>query len=112
MLFKIVLPLFYHILQQPVNTCLIKEALEGSGDLKIGRKIINTVKYADDLVLLAKEEIVLKEMVDKIIEIEGCYGVEMNLEKTKVMRISRQQFPVKLMIDKKNSCRMWNLLNI
>jgi hypothetical protein len=36
------------------SECLIKETLEGSGDLKIGH-IINTVKYADDLVLLAKE---------------------------------------------------------
>jgi hypothetical protein len=31
-------------------------------DLKIGRKVINTVKYADDLVLLAKEETVLQGM--------------------------------------------------
>jgi len=38
------------------NECLAKEALEGSGDFKIGGQIIHTVKYADDLVLLAKEE--------------------------------------------------------
>ena len=35
---------------------LTKEALEGLGDFKIGGQIIHTVKYADDLVLLAKEE--------------------------------------------------------
>ena len=34
-----------------------------------------------------------------IIEIGGCYGMEMNVEKTKVMRFSRQPFPVKFMID-------------
>jgi hypothetical protein len=28
-------------------------------------------------------------MVDKLIEIGRCYGMEMNVEKTKVMRISR-----------------------
>ena len=33
---------------------LTKEALEGLGDFKIGGQIIHTVKYADDLVLLAK----------------------------------------------------------
>jgi hypothetical protein len=33
------------------------------------------------------------------------------LEKTKVMRISRQPSPVKIMIDQKQK-RMWNLLNI
>jgi hypothetical protein len=34
--------------------CLTEEALEGFGDFKIGGQIIHTVKYADDLVLLAK----------------------------------------------------------
>jgi hypothetical protein len=29
------------------------------------------------------------------------FGMEMNVEKTKVMRISRQPFPVKIMIDQK-----------
>jgi hypothetical protein len=75
--------------------------LEGFGDFKIGGQIINTVKYADDLVLLAKEEKVLQDMIDKLIEIERCYGIEMNMEKTKLMRISRQPFPVKIVIDQK-----------
>jgi hypothetical protein len=48
------------------------------------------VKYADDLVLLAREETVLQGMVDRLIEIGRQYGTEMNVEKTKVMRISRQ----------------------
>jgi len=47
------------------------------------------VKYADDLVLLAKEEKVLQDMTDKLTEIGGFYGMEINVEKTKVMRISR-----------------------
>jgi hypothetical protein len=89
------------------------------------------VKYANDLVLLAKEEMVLQNMIDKLIEIGRSCGVEMNVEilakeemvpqdmidklieigrssgmemnveKTKVMRISRQPFPVKFMIDQK-----------
>ena len=37
-------------------------------------------------------------MVDKLIEIGKCYGMEMNVEKTKVMRISGQQFSVKIII--------------
>ena len=40
-------------------------------------------------------------MTDKLIETGGCYGMEMNVEKTKVMRISRQPFPVKIMLDQK-----------
>jgi len=59
------------------------------------------VKYADDLVLLAKAEKVLQDMIDKQIEIGRCYGMEMNVVKTKVMRISRQPFPVKIIVDQK-----------
>jgi len=52
-------------------------------------------------VLLAKKEKMLQDMTDKLTEIGRCYGMEMNVEKTKVMRISRQPFPVKIMIDQK-----------
>jgi hypothetical protein len=67
--------------------------VERFGDFKIGEKIIHTFIYADDLVLLAKEEKVLQDMIDKLTEIGECCGMEMNVEKTKVMRISRQPFP-------------------
>jgi hypothetical protein len=83
------------------SECLTKEFLEGFGEIKTGGQTINTVKYADDLVLLTKEEMVLQDMIDKLIEIGRSYGMEINVEKTKVMRISRQQFPVKLTIDQK-----------
>ena len=56
---------------------------------------------AGDLVLLAKEGKVLQDMIDKLTEIGRCFGMEMNVEKTKVMRISRQPFQVKIMIDQK-----------
>jgi len=77
------------------SECLTTEALEGFGDFKIGGQITRSVKYADDLVLLAKEEKVLQDMVDKLTKTRGCFGMEMNVEKTKVMRISRQSLPVK-----------------
>jgi len=41
------------------------------------------VKYADDLLLLAKEENVLQDTRDKLIKIGGCYGMEMKVEKQK-----------------------------
>jgi len=40
-------------------------------------------------------------MTDNLTETGGCYGMEMNVEKTQVMRISWQSFPVKIMIDQK-----------
>jgi len=53
------------------SKCLTKETLERFGDFKIGRQIIHPVKYADNLVLLVKEEKVLQDMIDKLIEIGG-----------------------------------------
>jgi len=83
------------------SECLTKEGLDGLGDFNIGRQIIQTVKYADELVLMTKEEIVLQGKIDKLVEIGRCYGMEMNVEKTKVMRISRQPSPVTIIIDQK-----------
>ena len=52
------------ILLNLYSECLIKEALDGLGDFNIVGQIIQTVKYADDLVLMAKEETVLQAMID------------------------------------------------
>jgi len=42
---------------------------------------MRTVKYADDLVLLANEEVVLPGVIDRLIEIAKCYRMEINTEK-------------------------------
>jgi hypothetical protein len=93
---------------------LTKEALEGFGDFTIGGEVIRTVKYADDLVLLAKEEKVIQDVIDRVIETGRRYGMEMNVEKTKVMRISRQPYPIKIMIRQKQleSVEYFNYLGI
>jgi hypothetical protein len=41
------------------------------------------VKYAYDLVLLTKGEMVLQDKIDKLLEIATCYGMEMNVKKNK-----------------------------
>jgi hypothetical protein len=46
------------------------------GDFKL-REVIRTVKYADKLVALGKEEAVLQSMTG----IGRCYGMQMNVEK-------------------------------
>jgi hypothetical protein len=77
------------------------DALEEFGNFKIGGKVIYTAKYAEEPVLLIKEEMVLQDMIDKLIEIGRCYGTEMNVEITNLMRISKQPFPVKIIIVQK-----------
>jgi len=58
------------------SECLTKEVVDGLGDFNIGGQIIQSVKYADDLILIAKEETVLQGMIDKVIETGRCYGME------------------------------------
>ena len=41
------------------------------------------MKYADDLVLMAKEETVLQGMIDKLIQTRRYYGMEINVEENK-----------------------------
>jgi hypothetical protein len=64
------------------------------GVFKIGGKVTSTVKYADDLVLLAKEG-----AVDRVMKLENAGGMEMNVEKTKVRRISVQLPTVQIVED-------------
>jgi hypothetical protein len=89
-------PLLFNLYSE----CVTQEALEGLGDFKVGQ-IISTVKYADNLVLLAKEATILQSMIDKLIEVGRGYGMEINVEKTKTMRVSRQPTPLQIKIDKK-----------
>jgi hypothetical protein len=83
------------------NKYLTIEAPEGFGDFKIGGKVICTVKYADDLVVLSEEEPVLQGMLERLIEFGRCNGIKTNVERTKALRISRQPSPTQTMINKK-----------
>ena len=40
-------------------------------------------------------------MIDELIEIGRCYGMEMNVKKTKVLRILKEPSPVTIMIEQK-----------
>jgi hypothetical protein len=66
-IWDIILNTIYEKLFNLYSECLNKEALDGPGDFKFGGQIIQTVKYADDLVLMAKEETVLQGMIDILI---------------------------------------------
>jgi hypothetical protein len=68
------------ILFDAYSNYLANESLEGFEDFKIGQ-VIRTVKCADDLLLLAKEEAVLQGMIEGLIAIGGPCGVEMNVER-------------------------------
>jgi hypothetical protein len=55
---------------------------------------------------LAKEETTPQSTTDKLIEVGRGYGIEINVERTKTMRISRQPTPLQIQTDT-NRWRMW-----
>jgi hypothetical protein len=57
------------------------------------------VKYADDLALLAKKEMMLQGMIDKLNESGRGYGITMNVEKTTEIRIPTQSSPETILVD-------------
>lgn len=59
------------------------------------------MKYADDLVTLAKEEAALKGTIYSLNDIGICYGMEMYVEISEVIRISRKPSPVQIIRDQK-----------
>ena len=59
---------------------LTKEFGEGFGDFRIGGEGICTVKYVDDLLLLAKDETALQGMIDRLIENKKICVLAMNVE--------------------------------
>ena len=62
-----------------LNENLTQEALAWFGDFKVGL-VMYTVKYTEDLVLLAKEEMVLQGTINGPTTTGKCYGMEMNVE--------------------------------
>jgi len=68
--------------------------------------------FADGLVLLAHEQTFMQDMNDRLIETERQNGMEMNVEKTTVVRISRKPSPIEMMISKKEittECEIFQL---
>jgi len=47
-------------------------------------------------------------MTERLIETGRCYGIDINVEKTKVMRISRQTSPMLIMTHQKQ-LEIWNI---
>jgi len=67
------------------------------GDFKIGGRVILTVKCADDVLLLPKEEGVVQGMIDRLIEV-GRYQNENECgKKLRLMRISKLPSLVQIM---------------
>ena len=53
--------------------------------IKIARKNINNLRYANDTTLMAESEEELKSLLMKVKEERGKVGLKLNIQKTKIM---------------------------
>ena len=58
---------------------------EAQAGIKIGRRNINNLRYADDTTLMAESEEELKSLLMKVKEESEKFGLKLNIQKTKIM---------------------------
>ena len=60
--------------------------VEAQGGIKIAKRNINNLRYADDTTLMAKSEEELKILLMKMKEESETVGLKLNIQKTKIMQ--------------------------
>ena len=82
---------------------------EAQAEVKIARRIINNLRYADDTTLMAENE-ELKSVLMKVKEESEKDGLKLNIQKTKVMASSRANSGNSdrlYIFELQNHCRWW-----
>ena len=57
---------------------------EAQAGIKISRKNINNLRYADDTILMAESEEKLKNLLMKVKEVNEKAGLKLNIQKMKI----------------------------
>ena len=60
---------------------------EAQAGIKISRRNINNLRYTDDTTLAAESEEELKSLLMKVKEESKKVGLELNIQKTKIMHL-------------------------
>lgn len=61
--------------------------------IKVGGKIYNNLRFADDTVLIAESWDQLQVLTSKVKEVGKQYGLNININKTMCMAVSKQKLP-------------------
>ena len=61
---------------------------EVQNGIKISRRNIHNLRYADDSTLMAESEEEPKSLLMKVKEVSGKVGLKLNIQKTKIMELS------------------------
>ena len=67
------------------TSCEITRLDEAQAEIKIARRNINNLRYADDITLMAESEEELKSLLMKVKEESEKFGLKLNIQKTKIM---------------------------
>ena len=59
--------------------------VEAQAGIKIARRNINNLRYADDITLMAESEVELKSLLMKVKEESAKVGFKLSIKKTKIM---------------------------
>ena len=60
---------------------------EAQAGIKIARRNINNLRYADDTTLMAESKEELKSLLMKVQEASDKVGLKLNIQKTKIMNL-------------------------
>ena len=58
---------------------------EAKAEIKIARRNINNLRYADDTILVAENKEELKSLLMKVKEENEKFGLKLNIQKMKIM---------------------------
>jgi hypothetical protein len=91
-------PYLFNLLLEAV----MQEALKGAtAGVNINGQLINNLRFADDIDLIAQTQEQLQELTDRVDETSKQYGLAINIAKTKVMAISKDK-PMQVKINLRN----------
>ena len=80
-----ILPCLFNLYAEYMRNAGLEETQAG---IKIGRRNINNLKYADDTTFIAESEEELKSLLMKVKEESEKVGLRLNIQKTKIMASS------------------------
>ena len=94
----IISPCLFNIYSEQV----MRVALDGyEKGIRLGGRLINNLRYADDVVLIATSETELQELIDRVNEASERAGLSINISKTKVMVSASEKKTITIQINGK-----------
>ena len=78
-------PCLFNLYSEYITQNARHKVYEAQGGIKIARRNINNLRYADDTTLMAKSEEELKSLLMTVKEESGKVGLKLNIQKMKIM---------------------------